>query len=105
VQTGNRQFSASDLVNLVLERSEVFGCGNVNSVNNVDNYQPVSTFPACAPVRALLKINVAATGLQCRDERFSSAVHRMNKLNFTSREILEEVSRAQQSIPQSKGKY
>jgi hypothetical protein len=83
----------SDLVNLVLERSLVFGCGCVNnSCAAVDNFQPAPTFPACAPVRPLIKRIVAATGLQCRDDCFFNAVYRMNKVNFTRREILEEVS-------------
>ena len=84
------QFAASDLVSLVLERSMVFGCGSVN--RNVNISQPVLTFPACAPVRPLLKRIVAATGLQCRDDCFFNAVYRMNKVYFTRREILEEVS-------------
>jgi hypothetical protein len=81
--------AASDLVNHVLERSQVFGCGIVNkSVNrNVNILQAVLTFPACSPRRPLLKQFEAATGLQCREECFSSAVHRMNILNFTRREI------------------
>jgi hypothetical protein len=77
---------ASDLVALVFERSVVFGCGTLK------NSRPVSTFPACAPVRPLLKQFAAATGLQCRDDCFFNAVYRMNKVNFTRREILEEVS-------------
>lgn len=90
----NRQSSAPDLVNQVLERSRVFGCGSVNkSVNTrVNNSRPALTFPACSPVRPLLKQIVAATGLQCRDDCFFNAVYRMNKVNFTRREILEEVS-------------
>jgi hypothetical protein len=93
VQTAdNHELAASDLVSQVLERSQVFGCEAVKSVNNVNISQPVSTFPACAPVRTLLKRIVAATGLQCRDDRFFNAVHRMNKVNFTRREIVEEVS-------------
>jgi hypothetical protein len=83
----------ADLVTQVLERSLVFGCGTVNnSVGSVNNSRPVSTIPACTPVPPLIKRIVAATGLQCRDDRFFNAVYRMNKVNFTRREIVEEVS-------------
>ena len=61
---------------------------NVNM--SVNNSQPTFTFPACTAVRRLFK--VAATGLQCRDKYFFSAVYRMKIVNFTRREILEEVS-------------
>jgi hypothetical protein len=83
----------ADLVTQVFERSMVFGCGDVNNgVVSVNNFHHASTIPACAPVRPLLKQIVAATGLQCRDDRFFNAVYRMNKVNFTRREIVEEVS-------------
>ena len=86
---GANRLAASDLVSLVLERSLVFGCG---SVNNVNTSQPESPFPACVAAQRLIKQTVAATGLRCRDDCFFNAVHRMNEVNFTRREIVEEVS-------------
>jgi hypothetical protein len=83
---GYSQSAVSDLVSLVLERAQILGCCN----SNVS--QIASKFPACAPVRPLLKRIAAGTGPQCRDDCFFNAVHRMNKVNFTRREILEEVS-------------
>jgi hypothetical protein len=49
-------------------------------------------FVPCVEPQPLLKQIEAGTGVQRRDDCFFNAVQRMNKVNFTRREILEEVS-------------
>jgi hypothetical protein len=58
---------------------------------SVKNHRQIYFVP-CVKPHALIKQIAAATGLQCRDDCFFNAVHRMNKVNFTRREIPEEVS-------------
>ena len=49
-------------------------------------------FASCVPHRRLLKQLSAASGFIGAEKFFFVAVNRMNKVNFTRREILEEVS-------------
>jgi hypothetical protein len=112
--TSEPQFHAPDLVSQVLERSLVLGCWDSNA-SSVSRFLPrrraaragkrfsVSTtsesvkkhrrsdFVPCVEPSALLKEFEAATGLQCRDDCYFNAVHRM-KMNLPAGKSLRKVS-------------